>query len=176
MSIKLCGRNCRYANRKYLFSKSRYIHPLRQYTSSVSHDSDVTTKQNKTTNKISNKMTSFISHSISSLESYLINQTNLRPDSIDDLPIDRANYIPAQLKSYNSPFREFIDISNPQDIEYLLSIDRSSWYNVTPQIHSFMEFNCDYNLPLLLNHYARSLPEVQKVINRKDRVSLSLPR
>ncbi|AWU78111.1 uncharacterized protein C5L36_0E01740 [Pichia kudriavzevii] len=174
MSIKLCGRNCRYANRKYLFSKSRYIHPLRQYTSSVSHDSDVTTKQNKTTNKISNKMTSFISHSISSLESYLINQTNLRPDSIDDLPIDRANYIPAQLKSYNSPFREFIDISNPQDIEYLLSIDRSSWYNVTPQIHSFMEFNCDYNLPLLLNHYARSLPEVQKVINRKDRVSLSL--
>jgi hypothetical protein len=134
-------------------------------------------------NKFSNVMSSLLQNSLSSLENYIINQAPTTQSKLgnsqnisffeidsDDLRERQLNNIeiPSKFKKLNSIYDEYLDISNDKDVEYLLSINRETWYKVFPEINQAIEKNSDIDIQLILNYYIRSIPEIQIQLKNKE--------
>lgn len=123
-------------------------------------------------------MSSFLDSSLSSLETYIINQApvyskeshqaanadifEIDPENDENCDLTREETdVPYYLKKLNDGYTEFLDLSNPYDVESLLSVDQQKWYTVSPEIEQCFNKYSNYDIPLILNFYLRSIPEIQ---------------
>lgn len=185
---------CRSASFTKIYKYTTLIPNSRQYSSfkddlkdnnncDIRHQENDNNRHDNKDGKISNVVTSFLQNSLDTLENYIINQAptysndstsvlnHLEVDNNDD---DNNNIESADQRQYNIPLEyrrlnnlctEFLDISNPNDRQNLLTSNKNFWYKVTPEINQSIDKACKYNLPLILNYYLRSLPEIQAQLN-----------
>lgn len=122
-------------------------------------------------NKLSNVVSSFLNCSLNSLEDYIIkqaptkvdNETNNFNNNIFEIDSHQSNntFIPYQMSLLNKNYNEFINLTNPEHIKGLLSINKKIWFNHSPELEQYINRTSNINLPLILNYYIRSLPEIK---------------
>ncbi|KAG0686873.1 hypothetical protein C6P40_003226, partial [Pichia californica] len=135
----------------------------------------------KDNGKFSDTLNSFLNSSLNSLENYIINQAPIKDNNQgfnnDMFELDNddsnkynnnTNLIPYDLSIINEDFNEYIDLTNENHIEKLLSIDNSIIFKYGPQIEQNIKKTSNINLPLILNFYIRSLPKIQKRLNNSS--------
>lgn len=130
--------------------------------------------------KVSNIMNSLLHSSMDSLENFILKQAPTQNDTptngfnaeLLDLDSDNIHYerttaySPLNSRLYNKHLSEYLDLNNEEDVNHLLSIERTAWFRTPPEIDQFIEKHAYCDIPCILNFYIRSLPEFQ--IESKD--------
>lgn len=127
--------------------------------------------------RFSSAVSSFLNSSLHSLEDYIASQTPIQNNrhmegyNTEVLEIDTdadeihqdgsIGNIRYDISVLNRDYDEFIDLADPNHIEALLAINKERWYKSSPEISQSIEKTSNVNIPLILNFYIRSLPEIQ---------------
>lgn len=130
-------------------------------------------------NKLSDVVSSFLNCSLNSLENYIIQQAPVKTDNRSNSfnndifeidPHDNNNniFIPYKMSSINKNYNEFIDLTNPDHIKGLLSLNANVWLRYSPEIQQYIDGTSNINMILILNFYVRSLPEIKTQLGNSD--------
>lgn len=156
----------------YLNDRSNNLElSTKELKNSIPNYTDKDKQQNSS--KLSNVMTNLMSSSLSKLESFILQQAeeelsnmNKTNNHHDNLKLRKFN-IPYNLKLLNNNYDEFIDLNNPNDIKELLNMPIKKWYKTYPELRQDLEKTFVLNIPLILNFYIRTLPEVKDLIPKE---------
>lgn len=143
------------------------------------------TSNTKSSHKFSNAVSSFLQSSINNLENYIIQQAPTESDKsvhgfnnnileIDNDSNSEINErdslinddIPIDFYWLNKNIFEYIDLTNPKHIDFLLTFDEGI-YNHGPEIEQHFMRSSMFNMPFILNFYLRSIPDIQRLYNIK---------